>query len=216
MLKAIIFDMDGVLINSTKYIHEAHNSLLKKSGIKIDEKETKRCLGLSLRDKLLRWKKEYGLVYELKDFAARSAEIQFKLMQKEFKKDKELRRFLSEVKKNNIKLAIGTGSGRLRAEMILKAMDIRKYLDVIVTADEVENHKPHPDIFLKAAKKLGVNPKDCVVFEDAADGVSAAKKGKMKAVAMKTVYATNKELKDADLIIKGYKDIDVEKLKRLW
>ena len=75
MLKAIIFDMDGVLINSTKYIHEAHNSLLKKSGIKIDEKETKRCLGLSLRDKLLRWKKEYGLVYELKDFAARSAEI---------------------------------------------------------------------------------------------------------------------------------------------
>ena len=190
--------------------------MLKKSGIKIDEKETKRCLGLSLRDKLLRWKKEYGLVYELKDFAARSAEIQFKLMQKEFKKDKELRRFLSEVKKNNIKLAIGTGSGRLRAEMILKAMDIRKYLDVIVTADEVENHKPHPDIFLKAAKKLGVNPKDCVVFEDAADGVSAAKKGKMKAVAMKTVYATNKELKDADLIIKGYKDIDVEKLKRLW
>lgn len=217
MLKAIIFDMDGVLINSTKYIWESFNILLKDSGIQFSNNEIKKYLGFSLRDKLRLWKQDYGIKeYNLEEFSREAGEIELELMKKELHPNKSLNKFLKEAKEKGIKLAVATSSLRWRAEKILEVLKIKEIFDAIVTAEDVENHKPNPDIFLEAAKQLNENPENCVVFEDAANGIEAARRGNMKVIAMKTEFHSEEELKEADIIIKDFSDINVERLRKLF
>lgn len=216
MLKAVIFDMDGVLIDSTKYIWGSFNIILKKFGINFSNKDIKRYLGCSLRDQLRMWKEEYNFDYSLDKFSREAWETQFKLIKKDLHFNKSLNIFLQELKINNIKLAVATSSMKFRAEKILQVLQIRDFFDVLVTAEDVKKHKPNPDIFLEAAKQLNEKPADCVVFEDAVNGVRAAIDGGMKVVAVKTKFHTNKELKSANIIIKDFSAINLEKIKELF
>jgi len=217
MLKAIIFDMDGVLINSNKYNWESFNILLKESGIHLSKKDIKKYLGISARDILKRWKREYGLKdCSVEEFSREAGEIQLKLMKKELHPNKSLNRFLNEAKENGIKLAVATSSLRWRAEKILELLQLKDFFDAIITSEDVENHKPHPEIFLKAAKQVNENPEDCIVFEDAIAGIEAAKKSNMKCVAIKTEFNSKKELKNADLIINNFSEITLKKLEKLF
>ena len=95
-------------------------------------------------------------------------------------------------------------------------MKIKDLFDVIVCAEEVTNHKPHPEVFLKAAELLQVHPRNCVVIEDAANGIQAAKSGCMKAVGLLTEFHTAKELAQADLVINSLEELTVEKLQVLF
>lgn len=216
MLKAIIFDLDGVLIDSNKYIWEAHNSILEEEGIHLNRNEVKEYLGMSLRDQYGAWKKKYGIKkYNLEDFRQKSLEIQQKLMKNE-KPNPALVRLLKQLKENNIKLAVATSSTRYRAEWILKKLKIIDYFESIVTADDVEKHKPEPDLFLEAAKHIKTTPKCCVVIEDARTGIEAAKKANMKVVGRLREHHTRAELSEADLVIDSFDELTIERLKKLF
>ena len=86
---------------------------------------------------------------------------------------------------------------------------------MIVCAEDVAKHKPDPTIFLEAAKQLGIDPEDCVVVEDAANGIEAAKRAGMKAVGLVTEFHTAEELSQADLVIDKLADLKLEKLCNL-
>lgn len=215
-IKAVIFDMDGVLVNSTKYIWKSFNILLKEEGVHFSDDDIKKYLGHSLRDDLALWKKEYKIKdYNLEEFSRKAGEMELGFMKKELKDNKNLMELLKLLKKDSIKLAVATSSLRWRAEKILDLLKIKGYFDVIVTAEDVKNHKPSPEIFLEAAKRLKVNPEYCVVIEDAANGIEAAKAGKMKAIAFLTPYHTKQELSKADLIISDFKELNLEKLEKI-
>ena len=89
----------------------------------------------------------------------------------------------------------------------MEKVGLLSYFDVIVTAEDVANGKPFPDIFLRAASMLGVAPEDCIVFEDAANGIMAAKSALMKCVALNS-NDTIDLLNDADLVIESFKDLN--------
>lgn len=207
-IKAIIFDMDGVLVNSTKYIWKSFNILLKDEGVHFSDDDIKKYLGHSLRDQLSLWKKEYKIKdYDVGEFSRKAGEMELGFMKKELKENKDLIELLKLKKKEGIKLAVATSSLRWRAERILDLLKIKEYFDAIVTAEDVKNHKPHPEIFLEAAKRLKVNPEYCVVIEDAVSGIEAAKAGKMMAIAFLTPYHTKQELSKADLIVSNFKEL---------
>lgn len=217
MLKAIIFDMDGVLIDSTEYIWKSFNLLLKDQGVQFSDADIKKYLGISLRDQLNIWEKEYGIKrYNLEEFSRKSGEIELELMKKELHPNKSLNKFLKEAKEKGIKLAVATSSLRWRAERILGLLQIKEIFNAIVTAEDVENHKPNPDIFLEAAKQINSLPENCIVIEDAANGIEAARRGFMKVVAMKTEFHSEEELKQADIIINNFSEINIEKLSKLF
>ena len=96
-------------------------------------------------------------------------------MKKELHPNKSLNKFLKEAKEKGIKLAVATSSLRWRAERILGLLQIKEIFNAIVTAEDVENHKPNPDIFLEAAKQINSLPENCIVIEDAANGISSQK-----------------------------------------
>ena len=217
MFKALIFDMDGVLVDSHPYIWHSFQEVLREQEIILSDKEIKQYIGLSLRDQMEIWKKEYGLRgYTVEEFSQKSGKIQFDLIEKNHKHDQYIYSFINQAKKQGMRLAVATNSSRWRADKMLEVLNIKKYFDVLVTSDDVTNHKPHPDMFLLAAERLGVHPKQCIVFEDALSGIQGAKNANMKAVALITRFHTRKELEEAHLVINDFSEIDMQQLVELY
>ena len=211
----VIFDMDGVLVDSTKYIWNSFNKLLEPYGIHFSDKEIKKYLGLSLRDQVALWKKEYGIDLDYMKFSKEAGEMELNLMQDK-RPNKSLVNLLNELKKKKVKIGIGTSSLRWRADRIVDLLKIKEYFPVIITSEEVINHKPNPDLFLKAAEKINISPENCVVIEDAASGVEAAKRGNMKAIGFLTDYNSKRELEKADLIINDFSELSYKKIENLF
>lgn len=217
MKYAVIFDMDGVLINSPKYIWQSFNILVKDSGVHFSDKDIKRYLGRSLRDVLKLWRRDFGIKeYNPKEFSKKAFKIELELMKKELKPNLALKNLIRELKNKNVKLAVATSSTRGRAEKILDFLKIRKDFDVLITAENIKNHKPNPEIFLETSKHLKVNPENCVVVEDALSGIEAARSANMKVIGLVSPYQTKKELKRADLIIENFPELSYNKIKDLF
>jgi HAD superfamily hydrolase (TIGR01509 family) len=216
MLKAIIFDMDGVLVDSTKSCWESFSAVLKDEGVHFSDEYIKNHLATSLRDHLISWKKEFGIKdYDLLEFSKAAGKIQFELLKYE-KVNAHLLKLLKELKKNNIPCAVATSSMRWRTEQILDLLQIREFFSVVVTAEDVTNHKPAPDVFLEAARLLGMKSEECVVFEDASHGIDAAKNAGTKTIGIVTKYNLAEELSHADLVIDDFSQVNVDKIKKLF
>ncbi len=219
MLKAIIFDMDGVLIDSTGYNFKSFNKVLEKYDVVLKNTDfLKKHLGRSLRDQLKQIEKDYNLKEEIDhdQFSKEALKYQLEFMKHDLVPNKILHKFIAAAKKKGIKLAVATSSPKERARIILNSLDILNKLDTLVTCDDVIKHKPAPDVFLKAAKNLKVNPKDCVVIEDALNGIKAAKAGKMKSVAKLNKHNKKLDFSNADLIFSDFNKLKLSDLEKLF
>jgi HAD superfamily hydrolase (TIGR01509 family) len=119
--------------------------------------------------------------------------------------------FLKQIKQLNVPVALATSSRRAKMEMVMEKLNLLNYFDTVVTGGDVKNGKPAPDIFIKAADKLSVSPHNCIVFEDAVNGVKAAKNADMKCVAISSTQSPE-ALQEADLIIDSFKNISFPNL----
>ncbi len=213
---AVIFDMDGTLIDSTKYIWASFNRILNQHGIHIHDHEINPYLGLSLRDHIKIWKDKYGIDFDVNEFILKANSIQFELMSNSLKPNSGLVELLEELKQNNIKTGVGTSSTIDRAEKMLKMAKIENYFSAISATDHVVLDKPHPDIFLSVAKKLKIEPKDCVVIEDANSGIEAAIRGGMKSIGYLAPFTTREKLKGADIIVENFSELSYKSIKGLF
>lgn len=213
---AVIFDMDGVLIDSTYYIWESFRQLLVPYGIEISDEQIKKYLGHSLRDLIKIWEEDFKVkLPPHEQFSKESLEIQIKMM-KGIPTKSDLIHFLEDLKSHNVSMAVGTSSLSYRANKILKLLGVEGYIGAIITADDVAEHKPNPHVYLEAARRIEVDPQNCVVIEDAASGIEAARRANMKSIGYLTKYNSAESLKGADLLIKSFDEISVEKLKHLF
>ncbi len=218
MLKAIIFDMDGVLVKSGDAIHESFAIILGRFGVDYSKIDKAKSGGRSLRDQLAMWKDDFPEIpkdFTHTAFSEESTMREFELLRDELTPNENILNLIREAKEKGIKIAVATSSTRRRAEMFLESNGVMKHLDAFVTCEDVEKHKPHPDIFLEAAKRVGVQPKDSLVIEDAVNGITAANSAGMVSVAHLTKYYTREEFADADYIFddfSGLKLLDLEKL----
>jgi len=209
MIKAIIFDMDGVLIDSIKVIWDSFSEVL---GINFSDDYIKQNLATSLRDNLKKWETDFGIKdYDLMEFSKEAGDIQLNIFKKQ-KINPNLLKLLNKLKEKGIKCAIATSSVRWRTEEILKILNITNFFEVVVTSEDVVKHKPNPDVFLKASELLEIKPENCVVIEDARNGIEGAKNANMKAIGLITNYNSAEELKHADLVIYNLSEINLDKI----
>lgn len=214
MTFAVIFDMDGVLVDSTELIWQAINDALKGYGHHFAADEIRQYLGMSLRDKLAIWKEKYGIDMGLDEFKKKVNEFQFRALQ-HLRPDTELVKLLDGLRRHKVMLGVGSASGKGRVQKILAMLQIEKYFSVVLGAEDVPEHKPNPHIYLAVAGQLQVPPERCVVIEDAANGIEAARKAGMRVIGLIGRYQTEEDLKDADLLIKGFAELSYEKLRKL-
>lgn len=212
---AVIFDMDGVLIDSHKMIWGAFNNVLGRYGVHLNDEDIQLYLGKSMRDDLVLWNKRFGLRLEEKQFTEDTWKIQEKILEG-IKPDSELIRLLDNLKDKKVKMGVGTGSKRPRVEEIISHLDLGKYFPVIVTATDVARHKPEPDLFLEVARKLEARAENCVVIEDAADGIEAARRGGMKTIGYINGRNNAAQVTRADLVMRSFSELNYEKIINLF
>jgi beta-phosphoglucomutase family hydrolase len=209
--KAVIFDMDGTLIDSTKADFLAWQKLFSFYGKSLTYEEYIPLLGIKSAQVV----KDYLPVKN-------DEEIQMALTQKlvffhEYIAENGIYPvpyadvFLKQIKQLNIPVALATSSRKAKMEMVMTKVELVTLFDAIVTGGDVKNGKPSPDIFIKAAEKLGVRPQDCIVFEDASNGVKAAKNAFMKCIALSSTQSPE-SLWEADLVIDSFKDLSFPQL----
>ena len=216
MLKAVIFDLDGVLIDSTKYIWRSFSEILNGKVVFTDD-DIRMYLASSLRESVISWRERFGIeITDIEAFSRDAGEIEFALSEKDVKRNPSLIDFLEQLRAKGVKMGVGTSSMRWRAERILDLLSLTSYFSVLVTANDVENHKPNPEVFLSVAKQLNVDPGDCVVIEDAVNGIEAAHRGGMKVVGLVTQYHSAQELAAAERVITSFSELSVEALRELF
>lgn len=184
MLKAFIFDMDGVIIDSEPLHFQSDRMVMKDFGINISDDELNSFVGVTNPEMWAVLLDRYNVDATVEKLL----EIQHKykaqlLGQNKLQPIDGIPELLIELKKKEIPIALASSSSRQFIELVLRSLHIYEFFDVIISGEEVKNSKPSPDIFLKAAAELKVDPKDCVVLEDSCNGVKAAKAAGMKCIA---------------------------------
>ncbi|HEX8462850.1 MAG TPA: HAD family phosphatase [Segetibacter sp.] len=210
-LKAVIFDMDGTLLESTEADYKAWEKVFNDYGKKLSFGDYVPLLGIRsanvIRDhigisngedvkRILKEKFDYFVEY---------------VNENPIKAVVGAEDFLKGLAKYDLKIGLATSSRKEKMKMVLESLGFLHYFDTIVTGEEVENSKPAPDIFLMAAQRLGLTPNDCLVFEDGPVGVAASKNAKMKCVAITATHPEDK-LCDADIVIDTYTNTDFTEL----
>lgn len=219
MLKTIIFDMDGVLVKSEESIAKSFNMVLEKYGAKLNPENKKKFLGRSLRDQLEIMKDENPQIpkdLSEEQFSQEAFKYELEIMKEKLIPDTVIINLIKEAKETGIKIAVATSSLKYRAEKLLGLIGILDQLDALVTSEDVENHKPHPDIFLEVSKRINVLPENCVVIEDAVNGIQAANSANMKSVALVTENHPREDFNKADYIFSDFKNLKLEDLKNLF
>ena len=211
---AAIFDMDGTLVDSTDAIWGAHNKVLERFGVHLSEEDIRPLNGNSMRDNIQIWNERYGLQLDAKEFSQESWQYQLERLNS-MKADEGLIGLLSHLQMVGVPMGVGTSSQRYRAEAILDIFNLRKYFPALVTANDVDKHKPEPDVFLEVARRLNMPAERCIVFEDAANGIDAAHRGGMKAIGYLNGHNNLVELKNADLVIRNFSEIGHYRLRSL-
>lgn len=182
--KGLIFDLDGTLINSMPYHALAWKQVAYEHGFDIDVNDIYAMGGSASRDIAAFYQNKGEPVGDIDEYVKRKIAIfqenipKIEVFQKIFNE-------LKEAKSLGIRIAIGTGTRTANATRILKEKDLFDYIDALVTADDVTRHKPNPDTFLVAAKRLELEPQDCLVFEDGQLGIKAALRGGFDCIEVK-------------------------------
>ena len=186
-MKAIIFDLDGVLCFTDKYHYQAWKALADELDIYFDEKINDRLRGVSrmasLEIILEKSDKQYTQEEKIQ-FTEKKNALYRQLLQNMRPEDvtEEVRQTLQELKRKGYRMAIGSSSKN--TQFIIRQIDIASYFDAVADGNDITYSKPDPEVFLKAAAKLGIPPEECVVVEDADAGIKAAKAGNMLAFAI--------------------------------
>jgi beta-phosphoglucomutase family hydrolase len=208
--KGVIFDMDGTLIESTETDYLAWKQLFADYQKPLSYEDYFPLLGAKsavvVQSRLLLDEEQTKVALEKKMKYFTEIVSQNGIQPVPF-----AIKLLEQLQQYDLKIALATSSRRNKMTMVLKLTGLLPYFEVIVTGEEVSRSKPAPDIFLLAAKKLELPPDQCLVIEDAVNGIKAAKNAGMKCIAITTTHSAEM-LQEADLIIDTYEALNFQNL----
>ena len=207
--RAVIFDLDGVLADSEPGWNEIDAKLLAEYGVTYRGEYHRNVLGVSYRLAVEFYKKAFGLSVSAEEMMRRRGQIAIDFFAKHVGLFPSAKEVLQELRRMNLRLAVATSSVSASARPFLDRHQLTGFFEVIVTGDEIERGKPHPDIYLRAAKKLGIAADACLVIEDALAGIAAAKAANMRVAAIPDMrFVDPREYeKEADYVLGGLLEI---------
>ena len=213
MIKGVLFDMDGVLVDSEEYIAKAAVEMFSREGLEVKEEDFIPFVG-SGEDRYLGGVAEkYGLTIDINNAKVKTYKIYGELVEGKLSPLSGVLDFIEKAKLKGLKLAVATSADKIKMEINLGNIGISEdTFDATVNGLEVERKKPFPDIFELAAKKIGLKPQECLVVEDAVSGVEAAKSAGAMCLGLMTSF-TSEELAQADWISNTLADAPEECLE---
>jgi len=200
MINGVLFDMDGVLIDSEEYICRAAIEMFREKGIDAKPEDFVPFVGMGENSYLGGVAHKYRLEPDIIELKARTYYIYESITHGKLNPLPGAIEFIDRCRKKRLKLALATSADRMKMEINLREMGLPESIfNATVNGLEVERKKPYPDIYLEAASRLGLKPEECLVVEDAVSGVRAGKAAGCKCLALTTSFKAE-ELKEADWI----------------
>jgi len=201
--RAFIFDMDGTLVDNMRFHGAAWQKMLFENGIEADAHDfLVKTAGKTNREIIPEFFKD-ATEERLSELGLRKETIYRELFLPERRAITGAIEFLSEAKSRGVKMAVATAAPIANMEFVLDGLDLRKYFTAITTAADVSHGKPNPEVFIKSAEKLNVEPRNCLVFEDAFNGFEAAHRAGMKSIGIATVNSIEDILR-LDSVVAAY------------
>lgn len=213
-LEAVIWDMDGVLADTAPHHFLSWRETFARRGIEFTDADFKRGFGVRNDAIIKNVLGEQTTDAEIEAIAQEKEQTFRGIIGNDVKPLSGAIELLRRLHDKGIKMAIASSTVAANIRLIVGSLDIEKYFGAIITGQDVTKGKPHPQVFLLAAQRLGAQPRNCIVFEDAVAGVQAAKSAGMYCVALTSTHPAEK-LKDADLIVDSLNKVSVEDLQRL-
>lgn len=197
MIKAIIFDMDGLMIDSERVTFECYQERLKDMNLTMDEEFYKTLLGKPIKGIYQRFYDVYGNDFPIENVI----QDVHQLMAERFETEgvpvkKGLVELLHYLKDNNYKTIVATSSNRDRVDKILEQAKITEFFDDSICGDEVTKGKPNPEVFLKSCQKLGVNVDEAIVLEDSEAGIQASYDANIKVICIPDMKYPEKQYEE--------------------
>ena len=209
MIRGFIFDLDGVLTDTAEYHYQGWKRLADELGIKFTRQENEALRGIPRRESLLIILKERVYSEEqIQEMMERKNRYYLEFIRNITPHDllPGSRELLEEIRAAGLRSALGSASRN--AVEVVKKLGISHLLDAISDGHSVELQKPAPDLFLHAARQMGLNPEECIVVEDAAAGIEAARAGGFRSVGL----GPRGRVGNADLVLPSLKDVHLNDL----
>ena len=198
MIKGVIFDMDGVLVDSEQYICQAAIEMFKRKGLTVQPEDFKPFVGQGENAYIGKVAEEYNFPIDIDEVKALTYQIYGEITDGKLEPLPGVLEFMDKVREKGLRSAVATSADKVKMEINLKNIGIPKEsFTATVNGLEVEHKKPAPDIFQVAAQKMGLSAEDCLVVEDAVSGVEAAKRAGARCLALTTSFGAE-ELDKAD------------------
>jgi beta-phosphoglucomutase len=211
-MKGILFDMDGVLVDSERFICQAAILMFKELGVDAVAEDFKPFVGMGENSYLGGVAEKHGIKVDIEQVKARTYEIFEIIVRDNLSPLPGAVEFVISCRDKGLKLALATSADRVKMEVNLKEIGLSKEIfHSIITGLDVVNKKPFPDIYMQAARSLGLEPDDCLVVEDAISGIKAAKAAGCKCLAVTTSFNAS-ALHEADWICSTLSDVPAEAL----
>ncbi|MBQ4069720.1 MAG: GNAT family N-acetyltransferase [Lachnospiraceae bacterium] len=209
MLKAVIFDMDGVLIDSEPVHYQANKQLMENMGYEISYEYYKQFIGSTCTRMWQTIIKDYKLDKTVEWLLVESDKICDEIIRENgYPPVKGAVNLVKDLRQAGYVLAVASSSKPERIEKNVTALDIKHCFYKLVSGEKVENPKPAPDVFLKAAREIGVSPEECIVIEDSDNGVKAAKAAGMVCIGYLNPGSGVQTLSEADYVVESLENID--------
>ncbi|MCX5895545.1 MAG: HAD family phosphatase [Proteobacteria bacterium] len=218
ILRAVIFDMDGVIVDSQPYHFAVEEKIFCELGFAVTVEESHSFVGMA-GDRMWSYLKDK---FGLKQSIEALMEFDNKIRADYFASLKNVNPvpgiidLLDELKHNNIKTALASSSSVEVIEAFISKLNLEHYFQHIISGDLVERGKPDPDIFIHTARALNEKVSDCVVIEDSTNGVKAAKLAGMKCIGFKNPNSGDQDLSLADMVMDDLRKIDLHLMQSLF
>ena len=208
--KAILFDMDGVLVNSEPQHYRAWNLVFREMGFEMPWEPYKPCIGSTFPN-LVRIVEEYT-GKKINDLEAMRRSNKEKLKQVEAEEGvaavEGVRELMPRFKEKGWRMAVASSSPKEQIASTVKALGIEDCFELLFTGESVPNPKPAPDTFLRCAEAMGVRPEECIVIEDSYNGSLAARRAGMYCIGIQNPGSGDQDLSNADMVIKEFKELE--------
>ncbi len=218
MIKAIIYDLDDLMVNSDPFHARAWEALLKNFNHKfsdLPEGLRSKFIGMRVIDICKEIISTLKLDTNLESFYNKRIQLFLDIVENELEAMPGLIESLKLFKSNNFRIALASSGSKQYIDLVLKRFNIHNYFDIIVSGDCVQKGKPHPETYLVASEKLGYKPEECVAFEDAKNGIDSAINAGCKCIAIINPNIPSQDHSKADMVLSSLQEITLEKIYSL-
>ncbi|MBU0707131.1 HAD family phosphatase [Patescibacteria group bacterium] len=220
MIKGIIYDLDDVIINSIGLHIQASDMVFAEYGVQQDkvnlsDKLKASLLGRRVIDVMKILIKHYKIKASPEEIHQRREEIFYQLAKDKLELLPGVKESIKLFREHDYKMAIASSATKKLIHLVLSKFELLHLFPEVVAAEDIQRGKPNPEVYQLAAKKLVLEPSECVVLEDANNGIKAAKKAGCKCIAIRNQYVPEQNLSKADLLVDSLNDITTLMIKKL-